>query len=272
MQILRFTGERLPASSELFALDLARHRVAYEFAAARSHGSRVLDLGTGNGSGAGLLAATGAFVVGIDRVPPDPDVTHGVRFCVGDVDKPPFREGFFDTVVSFQVVEHLLDPRSFLVSIGRLLAPGGVAFLSTPNRGRSDGVNPHHVREYALEELRDLLDRHFSEVELLGVGTSPRARHQLEARSRRIRLALRLDPLGIRRALPVSFVHRAFGWGAQWVRHCEKDAASSISTADFPIGDADEERSLDWLAVCRKPRHRSTTTTSLSSCSLARRI
>ena len=56
---VRFTGERLHDDLALFALDLARHRAAYEFARERVAGRRVLDLGCGSGSGAALLAALG---------------------------------------------------------------------------------------------------------------------------------------------------------------------------------------------------------------------
>ena len=44
-----FTGERLHEGDALFALDLARHRAAYEYALARIAGGRVLDLGCGAG-------------------------------------------------------------------------------------------------------------------------------------------------------------------------------------------------------------------------------
>jgi hypothetical protein len=41
----RFTGERLHDDLALFGVDLARHRAAYQFAAERTAGARVLDLG-----------------------------------------------------------------------------------------------------------------------------------------------------------------------------------------------------------------------------------
>ena len=256
-QRVRFTGERLHDDQPLFGLDLARHRAAYEFARARAADRRVLDLGCGSGSGAALLAASGARVLGIDRVAPDPDSRRtGASFCLADLSALPLRARGFDLVVSFQVIEHLRDPAPYLRAIGELLAPGGTALLSTPNRQLSDGVNPFHVREYLSAELREVLARHFAEVELLGIGMTEPVRVYLEARSRRIRRIMRLDPLRLRDRLPRAWIEVLFALGARRVRRAtaRAEGAPDATWRDFPIGPADDAASLDWLAVCRTPR------------------
>src|SRR5690606_15470330 len=43
----------------------------------------------------------------------------------------------FDTVVSFQVIEHIQDDRLFLQEIYRVLKPGGKAIISTPTIRRT---------------------------------------------------------------------------------------------------------------------------------------
>jgi SAM-dependent methyltransferase len=254
---VRFTGERLHDDLALFALDLARHRAAYEFARERVAGRRVLDLGCGSGAGAALLAASGARVLGVDRVAPDRESRrNGASFCLADLAALPLRAHRFDVIVSFQVIEHLRDPAPYLRAIGEMLAPSGTALLSTPNRQRSDGVNPYHVREYLGAELSELLARHFAEVEMLGVGTSEAVRDQLAARSRRIRAVMRLDPLCLRDRLPRAWVEALFAWGARLVRRAgaRAQAAPDATWRDFPIGPADDATSLDWLAVCRGRR------------------
>ncbi len=252
-----FTGERLHDDLALFAVDLARHRAAYEFARERVAGKRVLDLGCGSGSGTARLAEAASLALGIDRVAPDPVSRRtGAWFCRADIAGLPLRSRAFDAVVSFQVIEHLHDPAPYLRAIGELLADRGTLLLSTPNRQLSDGVNPYHVREYLGAELRELLARHFAEVEMLGVGMSEPVRAHLAARSRRIRRVMRLDPLRLRDRLPRAWVERLFAWGARLVRSAgvRVEGMPEASWRDFPIGGADDATSLDWLAVCRGAR------------------
>ena len=257
MSQIRFTGERLHEDQPLFAVDLARHRAAYEFAAERVTGARVLDLGCGGGSGTALLARAGARVVGVDRVAPDAENrAAGAAFCRAEIAGLPFRARRFDAVVSFQVIEHLADPAPYLRAIGALLAERGIALLSTPNRQLSDGVNPYHVREYLGAELHELLARHFAEVTVFGVGMTGPVRDYLSARSRRIQRVMRLDPLRLRDRLPRAWVETLFAWGALLVRSAtaRTEGTPDATWRDFPVGRADDATSLDWLAVCRGPR------------------
>ena len=253
-----FTGERLHAGDPLFALDLARHEVAYEIARAMLPAGRVLDLGCGSGYGAAALAARGARVVALDRVPPDAASRRGTaRFVRADLGAVPLAPRSFALVVSFQVIEHLADPGPYLDAITRLLGPGGTAILTTPNALTSDGVNPYHVHEYRAQELAGLLRTRFREVEVRGVGASDPVRRALEARSRRIRRIVRLDPLRLRDRLPRALTRRLFALFAVLVRRLASasEGAAEVTTRDFPIGAADE-RCLDLLAVCREPRPR----------------
>jgi len=252
-----FTGERLHDDLPLFGVDLARHRAAYEFAGARFAGARLLDLGCGSGSGSALRARAGVHVLGVDRVAPDSESRRGgAVYCRADIAALPFRARRFDAVVSFQVIEHLVDPAPYLRAIGALLADRGTALLSTPNRQLSDGVNPYHVHEYLGAELYELLAQHFTDVEVLGIGTSEPVRAYLRARSQRIRRVMRLDPLRLRDRLPRAWVEMLFAWGALVVRHAtaRAEGAPDATWRDFPIGRADDATSLDWLAICRGPR------------------
>jgi SAM-dependent methyltransferase len=254
---IRFTGERLHDDQPLFAVDLARHRAAYEFAAQRFAGARVLDLGCGSGYGTALLARAGVRALGVDRIQPDAESRRSnASYCRAEIGGLPFRARGFDAVVSFQVIEHLADPGAYLRAIGALLAERGTALLSTPNRQLSDGVNPYHVREYLCAELHELLARHFAEVDVLGVGMSEPVRSYLAARSRRIQRVMRLDPLRLRDRLPRAWIEKLFAWGALFVRRAtaQSEGTPDATWRDFPIGGADDAASIDWLAVCRSPR------------------
>lgn len=251
-----FTGERLHAGDALFAVDLARHEAAYEIARARLPAGRVLDLGCGSGYGAAALARSHARVVALDRVPPDPaSRTGGVRFVRADLGHVPLAPRSFELVLSFQVIEHLVDPGPYLDAIAGLLAPGGTAVITTPNLLMSDRVNPYHVHEYAAEELRALLATRFAEVEVRGIGASEPVLRYLDARSRRIRRIVRLDPLRLRDRLPRALVERLFALFAVLVRRQTSAGEGTPETTwrDFPVGPADA-RCLDLLALCRGPR------------------
>ena len=166
----------------------------------------------------------------------------------------PFAKRSFGLIVSFQVIEHLEDPTVYLGAIAGLLAPGGVALITTPNRLMSDHVNPFHVHEYQADELAACLRRRFRSVELHGIGASEPVRRYLEQRSQRIRRIMRLDPMRLRDRVPRPVVEWLFARFALLVRRQTQasDGTPDATWRDFPVGPADA-RCLDLLAICRDP-------------------
>jgi len=99
-------------------------------------GGRLLDIGCA--TGAFLLAAKnrGWNSLGIDISEAAAEVARdvsGVDVQVGTLEACAFPVDMFDAVTAWEVLEHLADPRSFLKDIYRVLKPGGVVALSTPN-------------------------------------------------------------------------------------------------------------------------------------------
>ncbi|MCI4353616.1 MAG: methyltransferase domain-containing protein [Thermoplasmata archaeon] len=154
----------------------ADHLARYEWAGPQLQDLRVLDAGSGYGYGSDYLAAHGArSVVGIDT---DPQAIRyarghyartGLQFARGKIQA--VRAGSFEAVVSFEVLEHVHDGPAYVSELARLLRPGGLLFLSTPNRsftersyvdGRSP--NPYHLREYYAAEVTEMLRPHFASV------------------------------------------------------------------------------------------------------------
>jgi SAM-dependent methyltransferase len=73
----------------------------------------------------------------------------------------------FDCVVSVEVLEHVEDDHSFVREVSRVLRPGGVFVMTTPNGDSvpNDG-NPDHKRHYTREQLRGLLTTYFATADV----------------------------------------------------------------------------------------------------------
>jgi 2-polyprenyl-3-methyl-5-hydroxy-6-metoxy-1,4-benzoquinol methylase len=157
------------ADGELIEVEhFARYRWAGQLVAGRS----VLDAGCGVGYGSAMLARVGAAeVVGLDVSAKAVEAAANgapanASFVVGDVHALPFEAGRFDIVVCFEVIEHVAGQDDVIAELARVLAPGGVLAISSPNRDVYPAGNPHHLREYVPDELRAAVAAHFEHVEL----------------------------------------------------------------------------------------------------------
>lgn len=92
---------------------------------------QVLDLGTGSGEIARNLSHT-AQVIACDVLDQRSSRT-GPPFVIC-ADRLPFADAAFDVVLSNHVIEHVSSPEQHLREIHRVLKPGGIAYLATPNR------------------------------------------------------------------------------------------------------------------------------------------
>ena len=238
---LALTGERtlpdVPAENYWFR----RHLAVYEWIGARVIGLRVIDMACGEGYGSEVLSRSADSVVGVDANPEAHEharlryVRQNLRFERGMVER--FGEaGAFDAVVFLQTIEHVQDPAGVLRHFRSLLAPGGVAYISTPNvltlagPGRAKSDNPWHVREYRAEEFDALCRSVFDRVELFGLF------HARKLRVHELALALGWDR-----------VHRALRVTSPFYDRF----VPAISATDFGLRRVPLDRALDFLAVCR---------------------
>jgi SAM-dependent methyltransferase len=108
------------------------HRIALRLAAAEAPG-RALDLGAGQGALSYALRLRGFEVTAAD-INPGQFRAEGVACARLDLNRPlPFPDRDFDLVLAVEILEHLESPRAFLREVSRVLRPGGLAVVSTPN-------------------------------------------------------------------------------------------------------------------------------------------
>lgn len=75
--------------------------------------------------------------------------------------------GAYDIVVAVEVLEHVEADAKFVSNVFRLLRPGGLYIMTTPNGDYLTRVtNPDHKRHYRREQLAELLQQHFPEVDV----------------------------------------------------------------------------------------------------------
>lgn len=176
---LPLTGERtIPGLAEENYW-FRRHEVVYQRLAGRCVDREVLEAGCGEGYGADLIADVARKVTALDY--DEATVAHvrarypRVHIQHGNLAELPLADQSVDVVVNFQVIEHLWDQGQFVSECFRVLRPGGVFLVSTPNRitfspGRDTPLNPFHTRELNAAELTELLhDAGFEVESMLGV-------------------------------------------------------------------------------------------------------
>ena len=176
------TGERMivehyRSSPEDYVIYLF-HLATYQFAEQYTSGLRVLDYGCGSGYGSSMIAKSAAHVTAVD-VAKDA-ISHArkefggpnIDFLSIDPEQPlPFADASFDTVLSFQVFEHVANTDRYLSEIRRVLLPDGKLILVTPDRATrllpfQKPWNRWHLKEYDNNSLRKLVTAYFPDTDI----------------------------------------------------------------------------------------------------------
>jgi SAM-dependent methyltransferase len=246
---MALTGERTVPGIAEENYWFRRHEVVYRRLLDHCRDRDVLEAGCGEGYGADLIAGVARSVVGLDY---DASAVAHVRaryprvdMRQGNLAELPLADASVDVVVNFQVIEHLWDQGRFVAECARVLRPGGVLLMSTPNRitfspGRDTPVNPFHTRELNGDELVELLEAAGLRVTgVQGVFHGARlaeldARHGGSLIDAQIALALA---------------------GAPWPADLLADV-ESVTVDDFDLIGSDRrdiDASLDLVAVAERP-------------------
>jgi SAM-dependent methyltransferase len=215
--VLKPSGERrTPGSADDARAEVQDlfHRFPYHYVATLPPaGGSVLEVGFGEGYGAPILTTHSGEYIGIEV---SEDVVRHARrryandqahFGLYDGATIPFAVHSFDLVVSFHVLEHLIDVDQYMCELRRVCHPDGLVVLVTPNRANRvpQGTRPwnrFHTREYDPTELAETIRPFFPRFEILGIHGSVTMETIERDRIGEAQRLAKLDPLGLRYRLP----------------------------------------------------------------------
>lgn len=244
------------------------HKATYNFAHDYVVDKHVLDYGCGSGYGTHHMASCCASIVGVDvandaiEYAQEHYQARNLAYkCIEPAEQAPlpFPDASFDTVLSFQVIEHISDTGPYLSEIRRVLRPGGVFVCATPDRTTRllPGQKPWnmwHVREYDAACLKSILAKYFQNITLLNMGGDRNVLDLEIRRTRRLKwltlpVTLPFMPDVIRVAA-LRFLKQLAGQGRN---------KSALQLREFPFDESDlviapdAEPSVNLISVAYKP-------------------
>ena len=236
-----------------------RHLIAYKEAAKLIRGT-VLEIGSGEGYGIIELAPIADKYIAIDKyetdISKDCKQANDITFIQSEV--PPLKKidnDSIDYVVSFQVIEHIVDDKFFLNEIKRVLKPGGRLVLTTPNILMSLTRSPWHVREYTPEQMQEIIESVFSSIELKGVFGNEKVMQYYQKNKEAVEKITKWDILNMQHWLPRWMLQIPYDILNRFNRHNLQDdnetLVNSIESTDYLIKDSSEV-CLDHFVIATK--------------------
>lgn len=220
----------------------------------------LLELGCGEGRGVELLGPLSSSYLALDKID---EVIQRLQAAYPDVNFkqavfPPFSDladNSFDTIVSFQVIEHVKQDADFLKEIKRVLRPGGTAVLTTPNIKKTLTRNPWHIREYTAPELTELAKQFFDDVEMKGVSGNEKVWAYYTENKKSVEKITRFDIFNLQYRLPAAMLRVPYDILNRMNRNKLNDAnnslVSDITHEDYLLAENAEE-ALDLFLIVRK--------------------
>ena len=237
------------------------HRLlsAYVFSEKHINGD-VLELGCGEGRGIDIILNKSKSFTAIDKIS---EITERLslkypeeKFISSSF--PPLNnieDNSFDTIVSFQVIEHISNDKLFIEEIYRILKPGGKALISTPNIKMTLTRNPWHIREYTSRQLQELAKKVFKKIIMKGISGNDKVKKYYEENKKSVSKFKRLDILNLEKYLPnflyripYEFLNRV---NRNKLESNDRSLVSSISTRDY-ILEKDNPKNLDLFLILEK--------------------
>lgn len=221
-------------------------------------------MGCGQGFESVKLAGPGRSVVGIDYHLPAVQAAvaqfgaRGLHALVTGATDLGLGDGTFDWVCSSHLIEHFEKPGHHAAELARVLAPGGTAFVVTPN-APADFENPFHVSLFRQGQLAELLGQWFEDVSVVGIDAVPAVKEDFARRRAKAARLLRLDVLDLRHRLPrswyVAAYERLLPVAYRLLATADSGGGTGITADDFSVTDTVDDSTLVLFAIARRPRH-----------------
>lgn len=249
------TSDQIPSDNPLHQRLFKAYVVAQEYV----HGN-VLEVGCGEGRGVETLMKKSAQFTAVDKIEEALIVLRQKhpdgKFISMNI--PPLgglADHTYDCVVSFQVIEHIQNDGLYLKEIHRVLKPGGIALITTPNRKMSLSRNPWHIREYLAHELKALASGIFQAVEMKGITGNDRVMEYYEQNKKSVEKITRWDIFNLQYNLPAWLLRIPYELLNRMNRNKlhtnDGSLVSSIRHEDYQVTDKADE-ALDLLLIVRK--------------------
>lgn len=219
----------------------------------------LLEIGCGEGRGVELLAPNVDAYTAVDKIE---EVVENLgnkfetsTFIQANIPPLPFEDNCFDTIVSFQVIEHIEDDSEYLKEIHRILRPGGIAYISTPNIKLTLSRNPWHIREYTADELTLLCQKYFSTVEMKGIAGNKKVMEYHTQNRASVQKIMKFDIFNLQYNLPAGLLKIPYEFlnrrNRNKLQSTDDSLVATIHHSDYLLSD-DPQTSLDLFAVLTK--------------------
>jgi 2-polyprenyl-3-methyl-5-hydroxy-6-metoxy-1,4-benzoquinol methylase len=220
----------------------------------------VLEVGCGEGRGVSLMLERAKSFTAVDKIKPVVDELQK-KYPTGrfiSMNIPPLdglQDNTYDTIVSFQVIEHIQDDSLYLKELHRVLKPGGTLYITTPNRKMSLSRNPWHIREYLAGELKSLAGTTFPTVEMKGITGNEKVMKYYEENKRSVERITKWDFLNLQYRLPAAILRIPYEllnrWNRNKLQSGDQKLVSDIRHEDYLVVD-DASNALDLLLIAKK--------------------
>jgi SAM-dependent methyltransferase len=236
-----------------------RHMIAY-METAKMISGKVLEIGCGEGYGITELAPKAEQYFALDKYNTviSEELKEKNNIIFKQMEVPPLKgidNNSIDFVVTFQVIEHINNDELFISEIYRVLRPGGKLILTTPNQLMSLTRNPWHFREYTPNQIQEILQTSFQDIDIKGVFGLEKAMDYYEKNKKEVEKITRWDIFNLQYLLPRFLLQIPYDIlnriNRQKLQDNNDDLVDAITINDFCIKPM-TDKCFDYFCIATK--------------------